>query len=89
MAFHRDVLSPISPCGLCRQVIREFCAPDMPILLVPADYPSNTPTEMQGTSVIGLGGVKETTISELLPDSFGPEQLELPRLEPGVGEKHQ
>ncbi|KAJ7607374.1 cytidine deaminase [Roridomyces roridus] len=24
----------ISPCGLCRQVIREFCAPDMLVLLI-------------------------------------------------------
>ncbi|KAF8886319.1 hypothetical protein BD779DRAFT_626665 [Infundibulicybe gibba] len=24
---------------MCRQVIREFCALDMPILLVPGDYP--------------------------------------------------
>lgn len=25
---------PIAPCGACRQVIREFCDMDMPILLV-------------------------------------------------------
>ncbi|MFC0180933.1 cytidine deaminase [Thorsellia kenyensis] len=24
---------PIAPCGACRQVIREFCDPDMPIIL--------------------------------------------------------
>lgn len=24
---------PISPCGACRQVINEFCAPDMPVIL--------------------------------------------------------
>lgn len=24
---------PISPCGACRQVMAEFCAPDMPVLL--------------------------------------------------------
>ena len=65
----RDVISPISPCGLCRQVIREFCTQDMPIFLVPADYPQADAAK---------GGVKETSIGELLPDSFGPEQLELP-----------
>lgn len=57
---------------MCRQVIREFCAQDMPVLLVPADYP-------QAESKDGSGGVKMTSIAELLPDSFGPEQLEMPR----------
>ncbi|KAF5392617.1 hypothetical protein D9757_002215 [Collybiopsis confluens] len=70
LAVVTDVRSAISPCGLCRQVIREFCAQDMPILLVPADYPR---------SGVEIGGIKETSIGELLPDSFGPEHLELPR----------
>ncbi|KAI0656373.1 cytidine deaminase [Cubamyces menziesii] len=73
LAVVSDVLSAISPCGMCRQVIREFCAQNMPILLVPADY------EERLTSGIGDGGVKETSIAQLLPDSFGPEDLELPR----------
>lgn len=70
-----NVNSAISPCGLCRQVIREFCALDMPVLLVPGDYPQ------AGEPKPGYseGGVRETTLGELLPDSFGPEQLELPR----------
>jgi cytidine deaminase len=77
-----DVASTISPCGLCRQVIREFCALDMPVYLVPADYPqashsSSKPTSGIGT--VGEGGVRETTLGELLPDSFGPEHLDLPR----------
>jgi cytidine deaminase len=73
----RDVKSPVSPCGLCRQVIREFCAPDMPILLVPGDY---HPLSKEGAENPGGDGVKQTNIGELLPDSFGPEQLELPRI---------
>ena len=28
---------PISPCGTCRQVMVEFCAPDMPVTLVGDD----------------------------------------------------
>ena len=58
---------------MCRQVIREFCAQNMPILLVPADYNKRI---AEGETD---GGVKETSIGALLPDSFGPEDLELPR----------
>lgn len=32
IAGHTD--RPISPCGACRQVMIEFCAPDMPVTLV-------------------------------------------------------
>lgn len=28
-----DTDDPISPCGACRQVMAEFCEPDMPVLL--------------------------------------------------------
>lgn len=28
-----DTDGPISPCGACRQVMAEFCEPDMPVLL--------------------------------------------------------
>jgi cytidine deaminase len=65
----RDVAQPLAPCGICRQVIREFCALEMPILLVPAGH------ESDGTGA----GLLETTVEELLPRSFGPEALELPR----------
>ena len=71
-----DVKAPLSPCGICRQVIREFCDADMPILLVPADYPQ---PPKEGEKDDGSGGVVETSIGELLPRSFGPEDLELPR----------
>ncbi|KAI0350422.1 cytidine deaminase [Trametes cingulata] len=73
LAVVTDVASAISPCGMCRQVIREFCAQNMPIFLVPADY------EKRLAAGEGNGGVKETSIGELLPDSFGPEDLDLPR----------
>ena len=48
-----------SPCGICRQVMREFCDPkEMVVVLArtPEDY-------------------KEMTLEELLPESFGPENL--------------
>ncbi len=46
-----------SPCGSCRQVMREF-APDMLVYI--ADE---------------AGHVRATTVAELLPDAFGPEDL--------------
>lgn len=50
----------------------------MPVLLVPGDYPqpSNGEALKPGYSE---GGVRDTTLGELLPDSFGPEDLEKPR----------
>jgi cytidine deaminase len=47
-----------SPCGACRQVMREF-APHLRVLL--AD---------------DAGRVRQLTLDQLLPDSFGPESLD-------------
>ncbi|HHW22103.1 MAG TPA: cytidine deaminase [Clostridiaceae bacterium] len=33
MAISSDSNSPTMPCGICRQVISEFCSPDMPLYL--------------------------------------------------------
>lgn len=67
--YYSDAAQPVSPCGICRQVVREFCALKMPVLLVPAGYESDGNT----------AGLLEMTVEELLPLSFGPEALELPR----------
>lgn len=49
------------PCGPCRQVMREFCAPaDFLILLEDPE---------------GEGGHRTYTLEDLLPASFGPENL--------------
>ena len=48
-----------SPCGICRQVMREFCDPKEMIVLM-----AKTPDDYL-----------EKTLDELLPDSFGPEDL--------------
>lgn len=39
---------PISPCGACRQVISEFCEPDMPVVL------TNTDGKIKKTTVAEL-----------------------------------
>lgn len=51
-----DVL--VTPCGGCRQKIREFAPPSTPVHICSPD------------------GIRQTlTIAELLPASFGPENL--------------
>ena len=47
------------PCGVCRQVMVEYCDPDS-FLIITAN---------------SSGEVKTVTLSELLPYSFGPENL--------------
>ncbi|KAG8683493.1 hypothetical protein FRC09_016047, partial [Ceratobasidium sp. 395] len=69
IAVTTDVKSPISPCGICRQFIREFCPLSTPILMVSANYTPETASET----------VLSVTLGEILPYSFGPEDLERPR----------
>lgn len=33
MAVIADQEEPVSPCGVCRQVLAELCAPDMPVIM--------------------------------------------------------
>lgn len=48
------------PCGICRQVLREFaCGPDMPVI----------------AGAAGSNTFETKTLEELLPGSFGPEYL--------------
>ena len=47
-----------SPCGGCRQRLREFASLDEPIHMCNSE-----------------GHLKTSTLEELLPDSFGPENL--------------
>lgn len=46
------------PCGVCRQVMREFCSPEFEIVLGTKD-----------------GKRRVMLLKELLPESFGPDQL--------------
>jgi cytidine deaminase len=48
----------VTPCGGCRQRIREFAAPDTPV------------------HIAGSEGIRKSlTLEELLPFSFGPDNL--------------
>lgn len=55
--YQTKITRACPPCGVCRQVMREFCVPeDFRVILAtsPEDY-------------------KEYTLAELLPEGFGPE----------------
>jgi cytidine deaminase len=54
MAIVADGAIPY-PCGACRQVLSEFCPPDFPVLIAPAN---------------NLEAYKATTMQELLPLPF-------------------
>ena len=54
-----EVSGLFPPCGVCRQVMREFCVPEHFRIIL-------------GNS---KGEIKSRTLAELLPDSFGPEDL--------------
>ncbi|KAL5531140.1 hypothetical protein ACEPAG_4016 [Sanghuangporus baumii] len=69
LAVTTDVPSVISPCGMCRQVIREFCSLDMPVFLVPGNYLDD------GVEKSEKVDIKTMTVGQLLPESFGPEHL--------------
>ncbi|KAH8689200.1 cytidine deaminase [Talaromyces proteolyticus] len=58
LAVATDTKPGASPCGMCRQFMREFTPPSFPIYMYDAE-----------------GKYKVTTIGELLPDSFGPDDL--------------
>jgi cytidine deaminase len=48
----------VTPCGACRQRIREFATPETPV------------------AIAGPGGVRQVfSLAELLPASFGPDNL--------------
>lgn len=49
-----------SPCGACRQILREFAGPDGDLRVIIADLDGNAATH---------------TIAELLPRGFTPDQL--------------
>ncbi|KAK6905669.1 cytidine deaminase [Kwoniella mangroviensis CBS 8507] len=81
VAVTSDVPSPTtSPCGICRQFLREFLSPSIPIYIISSEYPSELPSWLdkldqdQESDEIKKYVVK-MTMEELLPSSFGPDNL--------------
>ena len=54
-----DPVEMCAPCGICRQVMREFCDPESFEILLQD----------------GKGGVVSFTLGQLFPHGFGPENL--------------
>lgn len=48
VAVVADTLHPISPCGMCRQVLAEFCKPETPVIM------SNIQGQVKETTVSNL-----------------------------------
>ena len=59
VAGGRETAAPCMPCGVCRQVMAEFCRPDSFKIVYLDDS----------------GEIGEMLLKELLPKSFGPENL--------------
>ncbi|CAN6598354.1 cytidine deaminase [Trichomonascus vanleenenianus] len=58
IAVVSDLDGPCSPCGICRQFLREFTPKEAKVYLFHNDK-----------------GVTESTMGDLLPMSFGPDEL--------------
>ncbi len=52
---------PAAPCGICRQVLREFC---------------DDPASLRVLLVNSKSEIKELTLADLLPRSFAGDQLD-------------
>lgn len=55
----QDIAGYAYPCGICRQVMREFCNPESFIVIVAKNE----------------NEYKKYLLKDLLPESFGPEDL--------------
>lgn len=57
--MHGEITDYCAPCGVCRQVMREFCSPEsFKVILAKS-----------------IDDYKEFTLEQLLPMGFGPENL--------------
>jgi cytidine deaminase len=59
VAVVADTDGPVSPCGACRQVLSEFCAPEVPVYL--ADMKGNIRETTVGELLPGAFGKEDVT----------------------------
>jgi cytidine deaminase len=73
-----DVPAPTTtPCGICRQFIREFCPDTTPVYMVSSTFPAGEMCSQDDVlaAMEDPKMVRKVTFGELLPMSFGPENL--------------
>ena len=79
MAVSTNVDPPSSPCGMCRQFIKEFCGGEMRVWMYGGRWDEGERDGVHdegGGERRGTGKVVEVmTIEELLPMSFGRKDL--------------
>lgn len=86
VAVASDLEGSCSPCGICRQVIREHCSLQARILMVGCNWnkasapqPTHDTLQDEGGKELNEPNVEVVTLEYLLPMSFGPEDLDKPR----------
>ena len=74
IAISSDIYKPASPCGFCRQMIREFSDEDTPIFMYGrANDDGQDYTNISDEEELKICGKPVvSTIGILLPLSFGP-----------------
>ncbi|KAJ5827806.1 APOBEC/CMP deaminase zinc-binding [Penicillium robsamsonii] len=75
LAVATDIKPPGSPCGMCRQLWVSFSAFFCGWLIGSYSIREFTTPSFPVYMYDGEGNYKVMTMEELLPDSFGPEQL--------------
>lgn len=77
IAVSTDISPPASPCGMCRQFIREFCEVrhSMKLIEVPPSTDSLPKLQMPILMYDRDGKATVMTLEQLLPMSFGPDKL--------------
>jgi cytidine deaminase len=68
LAVTGDTKRPISPCGVCRQVMVELCAPTMPVIL------TNLNGDIEITTVSELLPGAFDLFDDAVPDSMGKKE---------------
>ena len=61
----RQPIDACTPCGVCRQVMMEFCDPDSFLII--------TARRVRGAADMEI---RQFTLRELLPEGFGPKNLD-------------